>query len=81
MTRDIAAVFATQIRERRIAKGWTQVDVAERGKFHPTQIDHYEHRRRTPTLRTVVRFANALGCSAADLLDPRTADSTQEDAQ
>jgi transcriptional regulator with XRE-family HTH domain len=56
------------IRDRRLALGLRQQDVAERCGFDRAYLSAIEWGKRNPTLLTVVAVAGALGCRASELL-------------
>jgi transcriptional regulator with XRE-family HTH domain len=49
------------IRRLRLEKGWTQEDLAERAKLHPTYIGGIERGERNVGLDNIIRIARALG--------------------
>jgi transcriptional regulator with XRE-family HTH domain len=60
---------AERVAELRSAKKWTQKTLAERSKLPRTYIADLEGARRNPSLRTLVRVANALGVPLHDLFE------------
>lgn len=57
-----------RLRELRTALGWTQAQLAERCDLNQVIISDYELGKTQPRLATVVRLAEALGCSTDELL-------------
>jgi transcriptional regulator with XRE-family HTH domain len=56
------------IRRLRLEKGWTQEDLAEKAKLHPTYIGGIERGERNVGLDNIVRIARALGEHPSALL-------------
>lgn len=59
--RDFAAVFRQILRERRLAKGISQEDLAGKADVHRTHISLIEHGRRSPSLDVAQKIALGLG--------------------
>lgn len=59
--------LATQVRDRRTAAGMTQEALAARAGVTQTQVWKIEAGAVNPTLRTLARIADALGCGVGDL--------------
>jgi transcriptional regulator with XRE-family HTH domain len=53
--------FGKKIRELRLAKGWTQEDLAERTGLHSTYVGGVERGRRNLGLDNLLKVARALG--------------------
>lgn len=53
--------FISAIRRERIARGWTQKQLALRAGYHQSQVCEYENGQRTPPIHKVVDLVNALG--------------------
>jgi transcriptional regulator with XRE-family HTH domain len=51
-------------------KGWTQDDLAEQASIQRSYIADFERGARNPSLRTLVKIANAFGISVRDLFPP-----------
>lgn len=58
---------AERIKERRLALGWTQRELADKSGFHVSAISHYETGQRKPCLRNARRIAEALNVTIDDL--------------
>lgn len=56
------------VRELRLARGWTQPELARRVKLHRSYVGGVERGERNLTVRNLLRFAAALGVQPADLL-------------
>lgn len=59
--------IAKHIRELRKAKGWTQIDLAQKTKLGQSTISQYELGKRAGYLVELLRVANALGTTMSDL--------------
>lgn len=57
------------LRERRLAKRWSQEELAERVGSDRTYISDMERGLRNPSLKTLARLAFKLGVSIGDLCD------------
>jgi transcriptional regulator with XRE-family HTH domain len=69
---DIERVIADNVRARRVALGWRQVDLAERMGISLSYACDLENNRRNIGVRTLVALAAGLGCEPGDLLvEPR----------
>lgn len=53
--------FGGKVRELRLAKGWTQEELAERTGLHPTYIGGVERGERNLGLDNLLKIARALG--------------------
>jgi len=68
MLNDPVQIVAARIRDLRLLKNWSQEELAEKCDLHRTYIGSVERGERNITLRTLKRFADALGCEMAALL-------------
>ena len=66
--KDILKVFGEHIRELRIAKKWSQEELAEKADFHRTYIGMIERGERNPSLKNLKKFADAFGLSLSELM-------------
>ena len=66
----IVRELAVRIRQLRQAKGWSQERLAEEAGMHRTYLGGIEVARRNPSLRNLVRIAQALGVPVKALFDP-----------
>ena len=64
----IIGVAAVRLRELRIAKGWSQEDLADLSGCHRTYIGMLERRQGNPSLRVLAVIAEALGVPTSELL-------------
>ena len=55
--------FAKTVLKHRLAKGWTQAELADRSKIGQSRISDYELGRREPKLGSAVKLANAFQIS------------------
>jgi len=65
--------FGGRLRDLRIARGWTQQQLAEASSVTRGALSHLEAGRRKPFSDTAERLASALGVSVAELLEGRRA--------
>ena len=64
----VAVAVGAAIARRRRARGWSQMDLAERVDCDHSAIARWEAGRRTPTIAHLLALARALGCPAGALL-------------
>lgn len=60
--------FGANVRRWRESKNWSQENLAEAADLHRTYISGIETGARNPTLTVVLRLAEALGATPAELL-------------
>jgi transcriptional regulator with XRE-family HTH domain len=53
--------FGKKVRQLRLAKEWTQEDLAERAGLHPTYVGGVERGERNLGLDNILKIARALG--------------------
>ena len=68
------AAIAAQVSERRLALGFSQVDLARRCTTSQSAIARLENGGRPPRIDTLLRIADALDCDLAVELRPRETD-------
>lgn len=68
--------FGENVRQARLARGWSQERLAEAADLDRTYISGIERGVRNPTLTTVARLAGALGMAVPDLLSSADEPST-----
>ncbi|MBU8841237.1 MULTISPECIES: helix-turn-helix domain-containing protein [Mycolicibacterium] len=73
---EILAALGAAIRERRIAAGLTQAQLAERAGIGRVHLSHIEFGRKSPTVVVLVHLARALGIAPAALLETQSPDGT-----
>ena len=64
---EFQAALGLEIREARLAKGWTQDDLAAAADTDRAYIGNLETGRRNPALSTLARIAAALGVNVSAL--------------
>lgn len=64
---DALQVFAANVREKRLALGISQEELASRSGLHMTDVGRIERGERDPGVRTVARLAEGLGVTPAEL--------------
>jgi transcriptional regulator with XRE-family HTH domain len=62
--------LSERLKYHRGEKGWSQEALAERACIHRTYLAGIEVARRNPSLRSVVKLANALRVPVATLFTP-----------
>jgi transcriptional regulator with XRE-family HTH domain len=60
--------FGRNLRGRRLAVGWSQQELSDRGELHLTEISRLENGHRNPRLSTIVKLVDALGIAPSELL-------------
>lgn len=60
--------FGKKVRQLRLAKGWTQEELAARTGLHPTYVGGVERGERNLGLDNLLKIARALGEHPAALL-------------
>ena len=61
-------IFGERLRELRVARNLTQTELAERSGSNRPFISNLERGIKVPSLTMVLRLANALDCTACDLV-------------
>ena len=65
---DLAAQFGKRLRSLRNDAGFSQEQLAEHAGVHRTYVGHVERGETTPTLYSIVRFAEALDADPSVLV-------------
>jgi transcriptional regulator with XRE-family HTH domain len=65
---EIVGLFAARLRELRLARGMTQLQLARDSQVSYSYIGRLEKQEAAPGIDTVQRLAAALGCTVHDLL-------------
>jgi transcriptional regulator with XRE-family HTH domain len=60
--------FATNLKELRAERGWSQEDLSRESRLHTTAISKMERANRAPRFPTIVILAEALNVPAGRLL-------------
>lgn len=66
---DAAERFGANVRAARVARGWTQEDLAHKTGLASVQVSRIERGRREVRLTTLLRLVAALDMTPNDLLD------------
>jgi len=61
--------FGQNVRGLRLARGWTQEDLAHEAGLAPVQVSRIERGKREIRLTTLLRLVNALEVSPTELLE------------
>lgn len=64
----LVAIFAANVRRRRIELNLSQEELAERAGVHRTYVGMLERSEKNVTICNIWRLARALGVNAAELL-------------
>jgi transcriptional regulator with XRE-family HTH domain len=65
---DVVGQFGQNVRALRLARGFTQEDLAERSGLASVQVSRIERGKREVRLTTFVRLAKALDAAPGELL-------------
>jgi transcriptional regulator with XRE-family HTH domain len=74
---EIASRFACRLRELRVAKGWTQRELAAKARLTIGVIANLEQGRRNPTWAAIIRLGFALGIDCGEF-QKRPADAQRK---
>lgn len=69
MEQRIKRLFGKRVRERRLALGLTQQELADRAGLHRSYIGEIELGRRNVTLKSAAKIAKVLQVDVASLLE------------
>lgn len=75
---EILWVLATNLKKLRVARGYTQQELARRCGFPNSYIGDIEQETVNITLANLEALANGLECSAEDLLRPPAIPSSED---
>lgn len=71
-TRPAREAFAINLRQARLAKGWSQMVLADAAGLHFTYVSSVECAKRNVSIDAMERLAQAVGVSLSTLLlDPK----------
>lgn len=73
--------FHENLRLAREQMGWTQAELAERTRFKPSAISHFERGVRNPSIGNLLRLADALDASVDSLMGRDTKWTRLHDVQ
>jgi len=65
----ILRLLAERIKTLRLGRGWTQEQFAERAAMQRSYLADLELGRRNPSVRTLVKVANAFGIAVPELFE------------
>lgn len=66
--RNAEECFGIALREFRKAAGVTQEELAFQSGYHPTYIGQLERGKKSPSLRTIMKFSEVLGVSGSSIV-------------
>jgi transcriptional regulator with XRE-family HTH domain len=66
---DAVERFGANVRKARLARGWTQEDLAEKTGLASVQVSRIERGKREVRLTTFIRLVRALDIEASELLN------------
>ena len=69
MENNVLKTFGNHLREIRIKKNLSQVELAYKGNFDRNYIGMLERGERNPSLKNLLRLANALDITLPELLN------------
>jgi len=67
MRKKCLKTLGNNLRRLRVARGWTQEQLAEKASLHPNYIGGIERGVRNPAFLALASMISALGCKADDL--------------
>jgi len=70
-----------KIKKLRVVQGLTQKKLAERVCISRANLTNIENGRRTPSMKTARKLANALGCTIDELFEREDETSEGEDEE
>jgi transcriptional regulator with XRE-family HTH domain len=68
LSKPLGVIFGRVVREYRMKKGFSQMDLAANAGIHLTALGNIERGRRNPSLMTVFLLANALGVPPQEII-------------
>lgn len=66
--RNAEQCFGIALRELRKAAEVTQEELAFKSGYHPTYIGQLERGKKSPSLRTIMKFSEVLGTSGSSII-------------
>ena len=64
---DMAPTIQNRVRDLRVARGWTQQELADQVGVSRQSINSIERERYVPSLPLALTFARVFGCSTDDI--------------
>jgi XRE family transcriptional regulator, regulator of sulfur utilization len=68
MAKEIGVRLGERIREKRLERGWRQIDLAHHAGLNENYISDLENAKKEACLRTLKSLASAFGISISQLL-------------
>ena len=68
-TGDVASVIGSRVRDRRVERGWTLDELAERSGVSRRMVINVEQGASNPSIATLLRLSDALGVGLPALVD------------
>lgn len=68
-TLDLASAIGSRVRDRRVERGWTLDELAERSGVSRRMVINVEHGASNPSIATLLRLSDALGIGLPVLVD------------
>ena len=65
---NVVGIFGENVRKERLARGWTQQELAGRLEMERSYLSELERGRRNPSVRVLGALAQALGVQPWELL-------------
>lgn len=69
---DMRKLVGENVRQARLARNWTQEELADRSGFSQQYLSGLESGKRNPTVITLYELAQALGVTPIDLIRLRS---------
>lgn len=68
---DVRRLLGRNVQRLRLARGWSQEELADEAEVHRTYVSGVERGVRNPTIVILAKLAKALGVPPGDLLAGR----------
>lgn len=66
---EVGLAFGKVLRRRRVEAGFTQEQLAHEAELQRNYVSLMERGINQPTITTLIKLANPLGCTAAEIVD------------
>ncbi|MFU3259633.1 helix-turn-helix domain-containing protein [Pseudomonas aeruginosa] len=66
---EVGLAFGKVLRRRRVEAGFTQEQLAHESELQRNYVSLMERGINQPTITTLIKLANPLGCTAAEIVD------------